>query len=217
MTARPPSAIKAACEALAASDRALASAYETCGAPEWRTRPLDFSLLANLVTHQLISLQAAASIWARLEVCLGDVTAQNMLAASENDLRACGLSRPKIAHMKSIAQAVLGPLDLVDLRRLPPDDARKALLAVKGIGPWTAELVVLYALGEIDAFPHGDVGLMESYKRLANAETRLSSKAFSKLAEDWQPYRGVAAHLLWAWLHSDRAQQKEARQMGKLS
>jgi DNA-3-methyladenine glycosylase II len=217
MTAPTPSAIKAACETLAASDRALALAYATSGVPKWRARKLDYALFAGLVTHQLISLQAAASIWARIQAHLGEVTAENMLAASENELRACGLSRPKITHMKSIARAVLGPLDLASLPRFSPDEARKSLLAVKGIGPWTAELVALYALGEMNAFPHGDVGLMESYKRLSAAETRLSSKAFSQLAEDWRPHRGVAAHLLWAWLHSDRARQKEARQTGKLS
>ena len=217
MSPPEPYAIKTACEVLAARDRALARAYQDCGVPEWRARPLDFSLLASLVTHQLISLQAAASIWARLETCLGEVTAEAMLDAPEPDLRACGLSRPKIAHMKSIAKATLGPLDLERLAGLPLEDARKNLLAIKGIGPWTAELVALYALGAVDAFPHGDVGLMESYKRLANAQTRHTAAAFSELAVGWQPYRGVAAHLLWAWLHFDRAQQKEARQKRKLS
>jgi len=210
-------AITAACEALAGRDAALARAYDECGVPQWRTRQLDYALLASLVVHQLISLQAAASIWRRLEAYLGDVTAQNMLAAPEIELRACGLSRPKIAHMRSIAEAIRGPLDLSELADIPLDAARRKLLAVKGVGPWTADLVALYALGGMDAFPAGDVGLMESYKRLSKAEIRLNSAAFTRLAENWRPHRGVAAHLLWAWLHFDRAQQKEARQMGKLS
>ena len=85
------------------------------------------------------------------------------------------------------------------------DNARKELLAVKGIGPWTADLFLLYALGKMDAFPIGDVGLMEAHKRLSGAEERMTAKAFTAHAEIWQPYRGVAAHLLWGWLNAERS------------
>ena len=211
MSAPARSVIKAGCEALAGRDKALALAYEDCGVPEWRARVLDYRLLAQLVGHQQISLQAAASIWGRLEAYLGEVTAETMCAAPEAELQACGLSRSKITYMKSIAEATLGPLDLGTLAETSPEAAREKLLAVKGIGPWTAELVVLYALGAVDAFPSSDVGLMESYKRLSGADARLSVAGFKAQGEDWKPYRGVAVHLLWAWLHFDRARKKQAR------
>jgi len=208
----------AACEVLSERDAGLARAYADCGVPAWRARPLNYETLASLVTYQLISTVAAASIWARVQQQLGEVTAAKMLATSDTALRECGLSRPKIAHMKSIATATeTGALDLAGLADVSLDEARAALLSVKGIGPWTAELIVLYALGQVDAFPPGDVGLMESHKRLIAGEERLSSKAFSELAESWTPYRGVAAHLLWAWLNAEREKEKQARQMRKLS
>ena len=85
------------------------------------------------------------------------------------------------------------------------DAARAELLAVKGIGPWTADLFLLYAAGKMDAFPHGDVGLMEAHKRLGGYDTRMTNKDFSAHAEAWRPNRGVAAHLLWGWLNAERA------------
>jgi hypothetical protein len=100
---------------------------------------------------------------------------------------------------------VSGRLDLARVCAAPLDEARAELLAVRGIGPWTAELVLLYAVGAMDAFPTGDVGLMEAHKRLGGCGIRMDSKAFTAHAERWRPYRGVATHLLWAWLHIDRA------------
>lgn len=210
--------IEQACAVLAKVDVGLARSFAAYGVPEWRARPLTYETLAQLVTYQLISTVAASSIWARIQAHLGEVTAETVLQIPEADLRACGQSRPKIAHMKSIAEAVQSrALDLAALPDMSMAEARKSLLSVKGIGPWTADLVVLYTLGDMDAFPHGDVGLMESYKRLIEAETRPSSTAFDEIAEHWRPYRGVAAHLLWAWLNAQRDTEKQARQTGKLS
>ena len=218
MSAPAREVVEAACHVLAGKDVALARGFAACGVPDWRARPATYETLARLVAYQQISTVAAASIWARVEAHLGEVTVDRLLAAPDEALQGCGLSRPKIAHMKSIAGAVqTGALDLAGLTHVPLEDARRSLLAVKGIGPWTAELVVLYALGQLDAFPPGDVGLMESYKQLARAEDRLSGAAFSQLVETWRPYRGVAAHLLWAWLNLQRANEKQARQTGKLS
>lgn len=218
MSVPAPSDIEQACMVLAAGDSGLSRAFEVCGTPTWRSKPLTYATLAELVTYQLISTIAAASIWGRIEAHLGEVTPDTVLQAPVEALQACGQSRPKIAHMKSIAQAVeTRALDLAGLPDMPRVQARQALLKVKGIGPWTAELVMLYGLGEIDAFPHGDVGLMESYRRLAGADVRLSGKAFSELAEGWRPYRGVAAHLLWAWLNAERAAEKQTGQTRKLS
>ncbi len=98
-----------------------------------------------------------------------------------------------------------GTLDFLALADMPVADARKRLLSVRGIGPWTADTFLMTALGHMDAFPHGDVGLMEAYKRLSGAELRLDSKVFSTLSETWRPYRAVAAHLLYDWLNAGRS------------
>ncbi|MEO1405513.1 MAG: DNA-3-methyladenine glycosylase 2 family protein [Pseudomonadota bacterium] len=165
-----------------------------------------YETIATTIAYQQISVKAAAAIWARVKDRFGDVSAAAIADASEEDLRGCGLSRPKIRHMKSVARAFeTGALDLKRVADAPLDDARAELLSVKGIGPWTAELFLLYALGEMDALPTADLGLMEAHKRLSNADERMDKAAFTAHAEAWRPWRGVAAHLLWAWLHHDRA------------
>lgn len=206
MTAPTQQDIKSACEQLSQIDPALARAYKAIGLPTWRARPRAYATLATTIAYQQISTKAAASIWGRVTDALPEITPATMLAASEEDLRALGLSRPKINHLKSIATAI--KTDALNLDRIASaslDDARKELLAVKGIGPWTAELFLLYALGEMDAFPTGDVGLMEAHKQLSESQTRMDAKAFTAHGNTWRPYRGVAAHLLWGWLNAERA------------
>ena len=206
MTAPAKRTLKAACERLAATDTALARAYEIVGVPIWRTGEPGYAMLGQMISHQQISLAAGAAIWARVEARLGEVTAEAMLADDPEAIRACGMSRPKVAHLISIAEAMVsGKLNLARVCAAPLVEARAELLAVRGIGPWTAELFLLYAAGAMDAFPTADVGLMEAHKRLGNYETRMESKAFTAHAERWRPHRGVAAHLLWGWLHVDRA------------
>jgi len=205
-TAPPKRKLKAACDHLATTDQALARAYDVIGVPAWRSNAPTYALLGSMISHQQISLSAAAAIWGRVEGFLGEVTAQNMLDADPEAIRACGMSRPKVAHLISIAEAMVsGQLNLARVCAAPLDEARKELLSVRGIGPWTAELFLLYAVGAMDAFPVADVGLMEAHKRLGAYEIRMDSKAFTAHADRWRPFRGVAAHLLWGWLHVDRA------------
>ncbi|MFN7165218.1 MAG: DNA-3-methyladenine glycosylase family protein [Hyphomonas sp.] len=205
-TAPPRRVLKAACEHLATTDPALARAYEVIGIPAWRYQDPGYAMLGRMISHQQISLSAAGAIWSRVEAHLGEVTAEAMLAADPEAIRLCGMSRPKVAHLISIAEAMVsGRLDLARVCAATLDEARAELLSVRGIGPWTAELVLLYAAGALDAFPTGDVGLMEAHKRLGGYEPRLDAKAFTAHAERWRPHRGVATHLLWGWLHVDRA------------
>lgn len=206
MTAPSRRALKAACETLSLADPALALAYQTIGVPEWRDNAPSYALLGRMISHQQISLSAAAAIWSRVQAHLGEVTAEAMLEADPEAIRLCGMSRPKVAHLRSIAEAIVsGQLVLARVCDSPLEAARAELLSVRGIGPWTAELFLLYAVGAMDAFPTADVGLMEAHKRLGRYEPRMDSRAFTAHAELWRPYRGVAAHLLWGWLHVDRA------------
>lgn len=205
MTAPRAAVLRQACEILAETDNALANAYQAVDLPNWRSRPANYQSLARIVVYQLISTKAADAIWARLLARHPDVTASKVLNDDQDALRACGLSRPKLAHLNSIAHAVqTNVLDFEALADVSEASARETLLAVKGIGPWTADTFLMTSLGHLDAFPHGDVGLMESYRRLTKADTRLTSKAFSERAEAWRPFRAVAAHLLYDWLHLTR-------------
>ena len=206
MTAPARKAIKAACEALSDIDPALARAYDIVGVPDWRTHEASYALLARTVVYQLVSTRAADAIWGRVEAFLGEVTPERVLTCDQDQLRACGLSRPKLSHMNTIAAAIAeGALDLSRVQAADVGAARAELLAVKGIGPWTADLYLLYAAGKMDAFPHGDAALMEAHRRLGGYEVRMANKAFTEHAERWRPHRGVAAHLLWSWVNAERA------------
>ena len=212
MSAPPRALVRQACETLATCDEALAKAYEMNGLPEWRSRPPHYETLARLVTYQLLSTRAAGAIWDRVQARLGEVTIETVRSASNDDLRACGLSGPKVEHFRAIADAIASDtLDLERVCRIDPDAARQELLAVRGIGPWTAEVFLLCSAGALDAFPVGDVGLMESHKILLSLDERLTAKSFTSLAENWRPYRGAAAHLLWAHINTVReAEQKDS-------
>ena len=198
--------LRTACEELADRDHALQKAYAAVDLPKWRERDADYASLARIVVYQLISTKAADAIWARILGRFNDFTAPDLLAEDPEALLACGLSRPKLGHLQAIAKAVVdGTIDFAALANMPIADARKQLISVRGIGPWTADTFLMTSLGHMDAFPHGDVGLMEAYKRLSLSENRLDSKAFSQLAETWRPYRAIAAHLLYDWLNAARA------------
>lgn len=205
MTAPSVAALESACDRLAATDANLKTAYAIIGLPNWRSRPATYQSLAMIVVYQLISTKAADAIWGRILARHPELSAKGVLTDDADALLACGLSRPKLGHLIAIAEAVESRvLDFERLSAAPIEEARKTLLSVRGIGPWTADTFLMTALGHLDAFPHGDVGLMEAYKRLSGAEDRLASKAFSELAETWRPFRAVAAHLLYDWLHSVR-------------
>ena len=206
MTAPAVPVIRAACEVLSGRDPALARAYAVTGVPAWRTHEASYALLARTVVYQLVSTRAADAIWGRVEAYLGEVTPQRVLTCDQEGLRACGLSRPKLSHINTIAGAIAdGSLDLARVGAAEVDAARAELLAVKGIGPWTADLYLLYAAGKTDAFPHGDAALMEAHRRLGGYDNRMTNKEFSAHAETWRPHRGVAAHLLWGWVNAERA------------
>lgn len=205
MTAPSADDLTAACRHLSQKDAALARAYEEIGCPNWRVIHPTYEALARMIAYQQISTKAAASIWGRICEAVDQITPEAILTCEDEDLRACGLSRPKISHMRSIAIAVTdGALDLEALHHEPIDDARRQLIAVKGIGPWTADVYLLTATGALDAFPLADVGLMESYRLLRDDDERLKPKDFARTAEAWRPYRGVATHLLWDWINTMR-------------
>lgn len=208
MTAPSPPVLRQACETLASRDAALAKAYEQVQLPNWRATEATYKSLARIVVYQLISTKAADAIWERVCRRYQSMTARAVLDDDEQALLACGLSRPKLGHLLAIADAVeRGTLNIEELDAVDIEDARRSLLAVRGIGPWTSETFLMNAVGHLDAFPHGDVGLLEAYRKLTDAAERMTAKAFSQLAENWRPYRAVAAHLLYDWLHFDRARK----------
>ncbi len=134
-----------------------------------------------------------------------------LLATDATVLRACGLSAPKQKHMKTIAAAILdGSLDLKRVRNLLDDDARAHLTAVKGIGPWTADVYLMSSLGRADMWPVGDVSLQAAVQLVLGLRKRPSEKAMEKLSQAWRPWRTVAARILWIHWDGLRQQKRDA-------
>jgi len=161
--------------------------------------------LVWVVMGQQISVAAAKAIMARLETTLGTVTPQTVTRASDEKLRAAGLSRQKIATLRQSAKAVKNGLDLDALQSMEAEEAVETLRAVKGIGRWTAEVYLLFALGHPDIFPAGDLALQESARLAFDLEARPKEKELLSRAEAWRPHRAAAARLLWAYYRVARS------------
>jgi DNA-3-methyladenine glycosylase II len=192
--------LKQSLDALGRIEPAFAASIARIGYPEPRIRPRGHQTLVQAIVSQQVSIKAAASILARVETATGGTgDVANLVRTSEQDLRAAGLSRQKIAYLKSLADDVLS--GRLDFAALPVDDeeAIAALTHVKGIGRWTAEVYLLFAEGRPDMFPAGDLAVQIELGNLLGLEARPTEKQVRALAEPWRPHRGAAA--IFAWHH----------------
>jgi DNA-3-methyladenine glycosylase II len=176
------------------------------GPPPLRRREAGFAGLAAIIVAQQVSTASAAAIFGRLQAFIMPLEAAEIARTTEETMRACGLSNAKIRALRALAHAILeGGLDLKGLGRLDAEEAHKALVAVKGIGPWTADIFLLFCLGHPDAFPAGDVALQEAAKVALNLKRRPDAARLERIAERWRPLRGVAARMLWAYYRGVKA------------
>ena len=187
-----------------ASDADLRGIEPRAGALPWRSRDPGFPGLLQAIVAQQISNQAAHAIWSRLRAIDGALRPAGLLALSDDRLRSAGLSRPKVAHARALADAILiGQLDTDALRDLDDEAAIAAIVRVRGLGRWTAEVYLLFALSRQDVFPAGDIALAASVADLLKLSARPAPAALRSLAEQWRPFRGLAARLLWHhWRHA---------------
>jgi len=194
----PPPAMRAALDALVEADPRLAAIERAAGKLPWRTRPRGFAGLLQAITAQQISNQAAAAIWRRVVAVPGALTPSGLLELPGEALRGAGLSRPKVAHAASLARAYLdGRIDDARLDSLDDVAAVAALTAVPGLGPWTAEVYLLFALQRQDVFPAGDIAVAAAAADLLGLPARPDPRSLRALAEAWRPSRALAARLLW--------------------
>jgi DNA-3-methyladenine glycosylase II len=183
-------------------DRLLASA----GPPPLRRREPGFGGLAAIVVSQQVSVASARAILARLEARVTPLDPERLASATDEDLRGCGLSAAKIRTLRAVARAMAdGGLDLDALADLDAEDAHRALVAIKGIGPWTADAFLLFCLGHPDAFPAGDLALQEAAKLALDLKSRPDAARLERIAERWRPWRAVAARLLWSYYRAVKA------------
>lgn len=192
--------LKASLDALGGIEPAFAAAIARIGYPEPRIRERGYETLLRAIVSQQVSIKAAASILAKVEATTGGTgDPANIARTSDEDLRAAGLSRQKIAYIKSLAEEVLS--GRLDFAALPADDeeAISALTHVKGIGRWTAEVYLLFAEGRTDIWPAGDLAVQIEVGRILGLSERPTEKRVRELAEAWRPHRGAAA--IFAWHH----------------
>ena len=191
-----------ALDRLIKADPRLAPVLAKAGRPNLRRRPAGFPGLCAIVVSQQLSTSSARAIWGRLEAAFDPFHHDALRRARAPKLARLGLSRPKIKTLRAIATAASkGAIDLEALGGMQADDARDALVALHGIGPWTADIYLLFCLGNADAWPAGDLALQEAARLAFGLKQRPDAKAMAKLGEKWRPWRGVAAHLLWAYYH----------------
>jgi DNA-3-methyladenine glycosylase II len=185
-------------QALARTDADVARALAEAGRPELRRREAGFEALLGAIVSQQISKAAAQTVWDRLVAAAHPLSAESLLALDEAALRGAGLSRQKATYALALAEAVVsGSIDLGGLDRLPDEEVIEQLVALKGIGRWSAEIYLLFALGRADAFPADDLALMIGAQRLKRLEERPNRAGLLEIAEAWRPWRGPAALLLW--------------------
>ncbi|MFY0691262.1 MAG: DNA-3-methyladenine glycosylase 2 family protein [Paracoccaceae bacterium] len=173
----------------------FAAALRQTGPLPLRLRDDGFAQLLSAIVSQQVSVASANAIWERL-CAAGFEHPEQVKAAGEEDLRACGLSRQKIRYAKALAAA---DLDYSVLRAAPTEEVVTTLVTVPGIGRWTAEIYAMFSLGHADVFAPGDLALQEATRVLFELEARPTEKAMRRMALDWSPWQSVAARLLWSY------------------
>jgi DNA-3-methyladenine glycosylase II len=193
-------ALRAALDAVAARDPAVAKALGEAGYPEPRISARGYQTLLRAIVGQQVSIQAAASMWAKLTAAVGDPPApERLLQASDETLRAAGLSRQKASYARSLGEEVVsGRLDF-DALSADDEEAIATLVQVKGIGRWTAEIYLLFAEGRLDIWPAGDLAVQIEVGRILGLDGKPTEKALRAVAEGWRPHRGAMA--IFAWHH----------------
>lgn len=183
---------------LARRDPDLAGLLQRWGPPPLWARPPGFGTLIHIILEQQVSLASARATYDRLQAAAHPLTPARLLELDDATLRAVGFSRQKSVYARHLAETLLaGTLDLAALAGLDDDAVRAQLQTVKGIGPWTAEIYLLMALGRADAWPAGDLGLVVAVQEVKRLAQRPDAATLNALAEGWRPWRAVAARLLW--------------------
>ena len=192
-----PACVAEGAQYLAEHHPKFAEALELIGPIPLRRRSDGFESLLDAIVGQQVSVAAADAIWARLKAAR--LTGPRKIsAASDDELRACGLSRQKIRYARELAAS---GIRYKELRSTPTDDIIVQLTQVPGIGTWTAEIYAMFSLGRADVFAPGDLALQEAARALFDLPQRPTEKELRQMAEAWSPWRAVAARVLWAYYH----------------
>jgi DNA-3-methyladenine glycosylase II len=194
--------LAAALARLVAADPRLLPVLEKAGEPALRRGEPGFPGLARIICGQQLSTASARAIWGRLQAAFDPFHHDSLRRARTDRLGRLGLSAAKIRSIKAIARSIAhGELDLDAVAASDADVAHAALIEMHGIGPWTADIYLLFCLGHADAWPAGDLALQESARIALDLKARPTAKEMAAIGDAWRPWRGVAAHLLWGYYH----------------
>jgi DNA-3-methyladenine glycosylase II len=183
---------------LAARDRHLARLLSKWGDPPYWTHPPGFPGIVISILAQQVSLESAQAAFTKLEVAIGSVTPERFLSLGDSELRAVGFSRQKASYVRALAHGlVAGTVDLDSLELMDDDDARESLMQLRGVGPWTADAYLLFALLRADAWPSGDLALAKAIQEVRGLAATPSPHEADTIAKRWRPWRAVAARMLW--------------------
>jgi DNA-3-methyladenine glycosylase II len=190
--------LRRAARELAATDRQLGASIERYGPPPLWSRDPSYATLIHLILEQQVSLASAQAAFDRLRAALGDtVEPAPLLRLTDDELRAIGFSRQKTGYARTLATAMLDGFDLDALDAMPDDEVRTALIAMPGVGPWTADIYLTMCLLRPDVWPRGDLALATSARDLLELDDRPTFAELGTIADRWHPFRAVAARILW--------------------
>lgn len=186
------------CQKLASQDKDFAFIFNIYGTPPLWARQSGFATLIHIILEQQVSLASAKAAFDKLKEKVGEITPENVLALSDEEMKAAYFSRQKMNYARNLANAVLEKsLDLENLEKFSDEKVREELTKIKGIGRWTSDIYLLMAMLRPDVMPKGDLALHIAWQKLKKLEKRPNSDEFIEIAEKWKPLRSVAARLLW--------------------
>lgn len=192
------------CQLLANNFPFFQKVIDTYGYPPLFGRSISFETLVQIILEQQVSLASARAAYLKLVEKVKVVTPEIILQQTNEDLRACYFTRQKTTYVKHLAQTILsGDLNLKKLINCSDDEARIILKQVKGIGDWTADVFLMMALHRNDCFPLGDVALLTSVKELLQLPLHTTKTEIEEIANNWKPYRTLAAFMLW-WFYINK-------------
>lgn len=202
-------ALAKAVKALSKKEKAFTKVTKLYGNPPMWEREEGFATLLLIILEQQVSLESARATYAKFEKKVGTVTPESLLALSDAELKAVTFSRQKIVYGRGLANAVSdGSLAINKFSMMSDAEVFEALIALKGIGVWTANVYLLMVLRRPDVWPQGDVALATAYKELMELETRPTQEELTEIAKAWSPWRSVAARLLWHFYLSKRGKSQ---------
>lgn len=186
------------CDQLAANDADLAAIIHSHSYPPMWTRPNSFETLVHIILEQQVSLASALSALNKLREYVTELTPANILPLTDDEMRACYVSRQKAGYIRYLAQQLYSSeLELDKLEHMTDDDVRAKLITLKGIGHWTIDVYLMFVLRRADIFPIGDLAAVNALKRVKNLPGDTTKEEMITLAEQWKPYRTIATMLLW--------------------